>query len=132
VAINQIREVTFRRVPPEGVDRDDGGDGEGEAGDGGHALFIALEVGQPDRLPFFLEEVVMRFKRERASGPPDARFMLITVVGEVSAEDFALAWHASIANDAPARALLGMLRQADVMQGNAQGRMITQASLLAS
>jgi len=123
VATNQIREVTFRPVAPGGGD---GGD------DGGYALFIALEVSQPDRLPFFLEEVVTRFKRERATGPADARFMLITVVGEVSAADFAHAWQVSIANDAPARALLGMLHQADVIQGDSLGGMIGQASLLAS
>jgi hypothetical protein len=89
-------------------------------------------MAEPSHLLGFLEEVVMRFKAERMSGPPDARFMLITLVGDVSAGDFAQAWQASIANDAPARALLGMLHQADVMQGDAQGRVIGQASLLAS
>ena len=120
MATNQIREVTFRPVAPEG----------GE--EGGQALFMALEVGQPDRLLYFLEEVVTRFKRERTLGPLDARFMLITVLGEVSADDFAKAWQQVIAGDAPARALVGMLHRADVMQGDSQGRMISQASLLAS
>jgi hypothetical protein len=122
VATNQIREVTFRPVAPS-----DSGDSEG-----GHALFMALEVGEPARLLGFLEEVVARFKRERMAGPPDARFMLITVVGEVSAEDFVQVWQASIVEDAPARALLGTMHQADVMQGDAQGRMLGLASLLAS
>jgi hypothetical protein len=36
---------------------------------------------------------------------------------------------AVVEHDAPARALLGMLHQADVMQGDAQGRVIAQASL---
>lgn len=104
-----------------------------EAGDGvpGHALFIALDIAEPDRLLGFLEEVVTRFKAERMAGPADARFMLITVVGDVSAGDFAEAWRASIANDAPARALLGTMEKADVMQGDAHGHMIGQASLLA-
>jgi len=122
VATNQIRDVTFRPVTS----------GPGDHGQGGHALFIALDVPEPSHMLGFLEEVVMRFKEERMQGPPDARFMLITLVGDVSAGDFAQAWQASIANDAPARALLGTLHQADVMQSDAQGRVIGQASLLAS
>src|SRR5262249_17525455 len=115
MATNQIREVTFRPGP---------------GADGGPAPFMAPGMRQPGSLPFFLEDVVTRFKRARASGPPDARAMLITIVGDVSAAEFALAWQASVAEDAPARALLGMLHQADVMQGDAQGRMLGQASLL--
>jgi len=121
VATNQIRAVTFRPVAP-------GADGGNE---GGHALFIALDIAEPSRLLGFLEEVVTRFKHERMSGPPDARFMLITLAGDVSAGDFAQAWQAQIANDAPARALLGALHQADVMHTALHGAVIGQASLLA-
>ncbi len=122
VATNEIREVTFRPVAPD----------PGDAAEGGYALYISLEVPDPQHLLGFLEEVVIRFKAERMTGPPDARFMLITLVGEVSAADFAQAWQGAISNDAPARALLGTLHQADVMQGDAQGRVIGQASLFAS
>ena len=121
VAKNQIRAVSFRPVTSAG------GDSEG-----GHALFIALDVGDPQRLVGFLEDVVTRFKAERMSGPPDARFLLITFVGDVTAAEFAQAWHASTASDAPARALLGAMHQADVMQGDAHGGILGQASLLAS
>jgi hypothetical protein len=120
VASNQIRGVTLRPV----ADADDS--------EGGHALFIGLDVAEPTRLAGFLEQVVSRFKAERMAGPPDARYMLITLVGDVSAVEFAQAWQASIANDAQARALLGMMHKADVMQGDAHGHMIGQASLLAS
>jgi hypothetical protein len=122
VATNQIRGVTFRPVAP---------DPDGAA-EGGHALFLALDVPDLSRLTGFLEEVVVRFKAERMTGPPDARFMLITLVGELSAADFAQAWQGAIANDAPARALLGTLHQADVMHSDARGCVIGQASLLAS
>jgi hypothetical protein len=122
VATNQIRDVTFRSVAP----------GAGDANEGGHALFIALDIAEPGRLPGFLEEVVTRFKHERMSGPPDARFLLITLTGELSAADFAQAWQAQVANDAPARALLGTLHQADAMHTDAHGGVIGQASLLAS
>ncbi|HEY0477078.1 MAG TPA: hypothetical protein VGD37_06120 [Kofleriaceae bacterium] len=122
MASNQIRAVTFRPVA-------DAADG---AQEGGHALFMALDIADPDRLVGFLEDVVTRFKLERMSGPPDARFMLITVVGDVPAPEFADAWRAATAHDAPARALLGAMHQADVMQGDPQGRVLGQASLLAS
>jgi hypothetical protein len=122
VATNQIREVTFRPVAA----------AAGEDSPGGHALFLSLEVAEPTRLVGFLEEVVMRFKREQMTGPADARFLLITVRGDVSAADFAHAWQGAIANDTPARALMGMLQQADVMQADARGGVLGQASLLAS
>jgi hypothetical protein len=121
VATNQIRAVTFRPVSP----------GAAADSEGGHALFMTLDIAEPTRLVGFLEDVVTRFKVERMSGPPDARFMLITVVGDVSAPEFADAWRAATAHDAPARALLGALHQADVMQGDAHGGVLGQASLLA-
>lgn len=120
MATNQIRDVTFRPVPAE------------EANEGGHALFLALDVADPTDLLGFLEDVVTRFKRERMAGPPDTRFLLITVIGEVSAEHFVAAWHAATASDAPAHALLGMLHRADVMQGTPEGGVIGQASLIAT
>ena len=121
MATNQIRDVTFRPVRA-----------EGDASEGGHALFIALELADPTDLLGFLEDVVTRFKRERMAGPPDTRFLLITAVGEVAAEHFVHAWHAATANDAPARALIGMLHRADVMQGTPEGGVIGQASLIAT
>jgi len=117
VASNHIRSVSLRPVAS--------GD------DAGHAMVIALELAEPARLLGFLEEVVGRFKAERMAAPADARFLLITLVGDVSAGDFADAWRASIAHDAPARALLGMMQTADVMQGDRHGVVIGQASLLA-
>lgn len=119
MATNQIRGVTFRPVAA-GAD------------EGGHAMSIVLDVADPARLLGFLEDVVVRFKEARMAGPPDARFLLITVVGDVTADDFVHAWRTSTANDAPARALLGMLHAADVMQGDATGRVLGQASLLAA
>jgi len=119
VATNHIRDVSLR---PVATDDDDGG----------HAMVIALELAEPTALVGFLEEVVGRFKAERMAAPPDARFLLIMAVGDVSAGDFADAWRASIANDASARALLGTLQAADVMQGDPHGVVIGQASLLAS
>lgn len=121
MATNLIRAVTFRPVAP----------GAGPDSEGGHALLMTLEVAEPSHLVGFLEDVVTRFKAERIAGPADARFMLITVVGDISAAEFADAWHAATANDAPARALLGALHQADVMQGDAHGGVLGQASLLA-
>ena len=118
---NQIRAVTLRPVPP---------DPSGES-EGGHALFIEVDLAEPARLFGFLEEIVTRFKVERMAGPPDTRFMLITVIGEVAAMEFAQAWRASIANDVAAHALLGTLHTADVVQGDERGRVIGQASLLA-
>ena len=122
MATNLIRGVTVRPVAPDAT-------GDGEAG---HALFVSLDIVDPTGLLGFLEAVVARFKAERMSGPFDPRFMLITVTGDVSAADFAQAWQASIANDIPARALLGMMQKADVMQRDASGGVIGQASLLAS
>jgi hypothetical protein len=121
VATNQIRDVTFRPVTA-----------DGDTSEGGHALFIALDLAEPTGLLGFLEDVVIRFKRERMAGPPDARFLLITLLGDVSAADFVAAWHTATANDAPARALIGMLHRADVMQGDARGGVLGQASLLAA
>ncbi|MBC7975879.1 MAG: hypothetical protein H7138_12955, partial [Myxococcales bacterium] len=96
MAQNQIRDATFRPVRS-----------DDDAIEGGHALFLALDLAEPGQLVGFLEDVITRFKREHMAGPADARFLLITWTGEVSANDFAQAWRAATAHDAPARALLG-------------------------
>jgi hypothetical protein len=114
-----IRDVTFRPV---------GATGEGAHE--GHALFLTLELGDPAWLTAVIDEAIARFTRELQAGPSDTRFMLIIVLGELAAAELAAAWRAAIAHDAPARALLGTLQQADVMQGDAEGRMIGTASLL--
>lgn len=116
---NAIRDVSFR--PVAATDDEPGG----------HALFITLDLGEPTQLWAFLEDVVARFKRERVAGPPDTRFMLITAYGEVTAAELASLWQRATADDPVARALLGMLQQADVLQGESPERMIGHASLLA-
>ena len=108
--------------------------------EGGYALFIVLDIAEPSRLLGFLEEVVTRFKEEflmhfkseRSWGDPNGLFLLITLTGDVSAAHFAQAWQAQVANDGVARAMLGILHQADVMHTAAHGAVIGQASLLAS
>lgn len=119
MATTAIRDVTFRPV---------GAAGGGAHGDG-HALFLTLELSDPARLGAVVDEAIARFTREHLAGPPDTRFMLIIVHGALAAADFAEAWRAAIAHDAPARALLGTLQQADVMQADGEGRMIGTVSL---
>lgn len=121
-----IRDVTFRPVGSAL-----GSASEGAHGDG-HALFLTLELGEPAELARVIDEAIARFAGELVAGPPDTRFMLILVHGEVPAADLAAAWQAAIAHDARARALLGTLQQADVMQCDAEGRMIGAASLRAA
>jgi hypothetical protein len=114
---NHIRDVALRPI------QDD---------DGGHALFIALELADPSQLLGLLEEAVTRFKAERLAAPPDAQFLLITFVGDLSAAEFADAWRSAVANDVPARSLLGTMQRADVMQCDASGGVLGQVSLLAA
>lgn len=117
-----IRDVTWRRVgePREG------------AHDDGHALFITIDLPDPDRIAEVVDEAIACFTRAHLDGPPDTRFMLIVVHGELAARELADAWRAAISHDAPASALLGTLQQADIMQCDREGRMMGAASLLAS
>jgi hypothetical protein len=117
-----IRDVTFRPV---------GSTSEG-ARDDGHALFITLDLPDPDRLAPVVDEAIACFTRSQLAGPPDTRFMLIVVHGDLAARELADAWRAAISHDAPALALLGTLQQADIMQCDREGRMMGSASLLAS
>lgn len=111
---NAIRSVSFRPVAPDA------------GSEGGHAMVMTLELGAPDHLLGFLEDVITRFKQERLAGPADAHFMLIALTSAIPARDFAAAWRAATANDAPAHALLGAMHRADVLQSDGSG----QASLI--
>lgn len=119
---NAIREVTLRPVGAP----DETSEGAAPVE---HALFIELDVPDASQLPALLEAAVARFAAEQSGATP-ARYMLITVDGDVPAADFALAWQAAIVHDPAARALLGMLHRADVIQRGAGGVPLGQASLL--
>jgi hypothetical protein len=94
------------------------------------AMMIAVDIGDPKTAESFVASVAERFKVERMLAPPETSMLLVTLVGELSANTFAARFRDIQAEDPALAALLAMMRVADVMQAGPSGQPIGKASLL--
>lgn len=94
------------------------------------AIMVALNIAAPETTTAFIQEVAETFKKQRMCSPPNTAGLLVTIIGQLSAEAFAEQWRALVAKDAILAHFMGQMRVADVMQGTAQGKVVSSASLL--
>ena len=102
------------------------------AGARGVALMISVNVNDAATAGAFVSDVVEAFKVNRMAAPPETNMLLITVIGEQTAAQFASEWHLLAAKDPIVNAFMSKMTVADVVQGTAQGAVRSQASLLPS
>lgn len=93
------------------------------------AIMVALNIVAPETAPAFIREVAETFKAHRMCSPPNTAGLLITIIGELSADAFTEQWRALVAEDAILAHFMGQMRVADVMQGTTQGKALSSASL---
>ena len=74
--------------------------------------------------------VVEAFKVNRMIAPPATNRLLITVIGEQTAAQFASEWHLVARKDPIVNAFMSKMAVAEVVQGTPQGAVRSQASLL--
>jgi hypothetical protein len=94
------------------------------------AMMIAADIGDPASAASFVTTVAERFKLERMLAPPETSMLLVTLIGDLSADAFADRWSEIQAEDVALAAFMGMLQRADVMQGGPSGQPLSQVSLL--
>jgi len=97
-----------------------------------HGILVSVDAPDPAMFGSLMPEIVSTFKNQRGISPPDTSFMLITVIGGVSATDFKRLWDENTAGDPIVEFFLSQMTKADVLQGTPDGKPLSSASLLAS
>jgi hypothetical protein len=95
-----------------------------------HAIFISLNIYDKNTSDDFIAEVLEKFTLQKMISPPDTAFLLITMVGDLSAEEFCTKWKLLIDKDVIAKTLVSMLNKAVVVHGTNEGKIIEEKSLL--
>lgn len=94
------------------------------------AMMMALNVGDATTADAFVAQVVREFKLRRTLAPPNNTILLVTIIGNLSAEQFAAHWQTLIATDEAARAYMSLMQVAEVVQGTPAGQQLSRASIL--
>lgn len=94
------------------------------------AMMIAVNIGDTATAPAFASTVADKFKLHRTLAPPNTSMLLITLIGGMSASEFAACWKEIEAEDPVVEAYMSMMVVADVVQGTKAGQQISTASLL--
>jgi hypothetical protein len=94
------------------------------------AMMIAINIDNAATGQVFISQVAEQFKLHRTAAPPDTSKLLVSIVGALSADQFATRWTEVAKRDGVVRAYMSMMRVADVIQGTKSGQQLSKASLL--
>ena len=97
-----------------------------------YAIVMALDMDELPTARTFVHQVLEKFKMQWMIGPPGTTHLLVTVVGEVSATQFAQYWHEKTIADSVLMTIMSMMKVADVLHGSANGEILDQTTLLRS
>ncbi|HNB50926.1 MAG TPA: hypothetical protein PK530_03240 [Anaerolineales bacterium] len=95
-----------------------------------YAILMVLDLYDPVSAREFVFETLEKFKLQWMIGPPQTTHLLVTLMGEVSADEFISYLREKMGGDPVLRTIMSLLREADVWRGSATGEMIEQESLL--
>jgi hypothetical protein len=94
------------------------------------AMMVALNIGDPAAADAFVSEVAEQFKIQRTLAPPNTSMLLVTIIGDLSASQFANRWQQLAQTDGIVRGYMSLMQAADVIQGTRSGQQLSNASLL--
>jgi len=94
------------------------------------AIIMSLKIADSENADLFLLEVAEKFKRQRTSSPPETSFLLVTIVGEMTAAQFAMQWLKLAAQDQVLGSFMSQMQKAEVLRGTAAGQTLETVSLM--
>jgi hypothetical protein len=94
------------------------------------AIVMGLNIGEPQTVDAFVQEVAEKFKVQRMCSPPDTSVKLITIISEMSASSFVSRWRQLETDDKALRYFMSQMRKADVLRGTVAGQALETISLL--
>jgi hypothetical protein len=94
------------------------------------AMMISVNIDEPATAEDFVAKVAEQFKLHRTMAPPSTSMLLVTVIGGMTAEQFATCWRRAASDDEVLRGYMSLMRVADVVQGTRKGQQLSKVSLL--
>jgi hypothetical protein len=94
------------------------------------AIFMGLKIGDVENADLFLRDVAEQLKRHRTSSPADASFLVVTIVGAMTAAQFAKQWLQLAAADSALGSIMSQMVKAEVLRGTAAGQTLETVSLV--
>ena len=94
-----------------------------------NAMMISVNIGDPSTAEAFVSQVAEQFRLHRMMAPPDTSLLLITLIGELSAAQFANYWRQVQRTDEVVRTFMSTMVVGDVIQGTPEGVQLSRAAL---
>src|SRR4051812_10222912 len=85
------------------------------------AIMMALDVSDLKQADDFVQSAVEKFKAQWMCSPPETSALLITLIGAMSAQDFARRWQTIASADKVLHHFMTQLEMADVLHGTSAG-----------
>ena len=95
-------------------------------------MMMAVNIDDATTGEAFVSQVAEQFKLHRTMAPPNTSMLLVTLVGDLSADRFATRWQEVVQRDDVVRAYMSLMRVAEVVQGTKSGQQLSKASLLST
>jgi len=94
------------------------------------AIMVAVTMNDHATADAFVKEALHKVLLQRMKSPPDTALLCITLIGSVTAREFAALWHKHLAAEPTMVAFLERMQAADVLHGTPQGTLLERVSLL--
>jgi hypothetical protein len=94
------------------------------------AIMVALNINDRATADAFVKEALHKILLQRMQSPPHTGLMCITIIGSMTAREFASLWKKHLAREPAMAAFLERMQAADVIHGTPQGQTLDTASLL--
>jgi hypothetical protein len=95
-----------------------------------NAIFIAADIYDKAQAKAIITEVKEKFTLQKMISPPNTTYLLITIIGDLSAKEFKSVWNELAEADIILKTTLSLMQKADVIYGTQDGKIIEQLSLL--
>jgi hypothetical protein len=96
------------------------------------AIMVALNMNDRATADPFVKEVLQKILLQRMNSPPHTNLLCITLIGSVTAREFAGLWRKYLAGEPGLVAFVRLMQAADVIHGTPGGQVLEQVSLLGS
>jgi hypothetical protein len=94
------------------------------------AIMAALTMKDPASASEFVREILHKILLQRMISPPGTDLLCITLIGNVTAREFASYWQKHLPAEPAMAIFLQKMQAADVVYGSPEGEIIDQVSLL--
>lgn len=85
---------------------------------------------EPPLTDAMVHGAVDTIRNQRMCSPPETSALLVTIIGDVTLDEFVPKWHEAIAADAAMSVFMPMMAIADVMRGTDSGKLLESGSLI--